>query len=93
MAVFECIFIVLLFFKCVKLFVNVVYIEQVLSTLFKKFIFGGVLSDVNYEYLLMMLCEIIDRIGFGLDFWNFLKILKNFFFQKSALFLNTKLFG
>ena len=66
MAVFECIFIVLLFFKCVILFVNVVYIEQGFSTLFKKCIFGGVLSDVNYEHLLMMLCEIIDRIGFDL---------------------------
>ena len=42
------------------------YIEQSLSTLFEKCIFGGVLSDVNYEYLVMMLCEIIDRIGFGL---------------------------
>ena len=85
MVVFECIFIVLLFFKCVILFVNVVYIEQVSSTLFKKCIFGGVLSDVNYEYLSMMLCEIIDRIGFGLglDFWNFLKI---FFFKKVHYF-------
>ena len=90
MAVFEGIFIVLLFFKCVILFSYVNFLDQVLSTLFKKCIFEGVLSDVNYEYLLMMLCEIIDRIGFGVgeNFWNFLKTLKNIFFQKSALFLS-----
>ena len=64
MRVFECIFIVLLFFKCVILFVNADYVEDGLSTLFKKCIFRNVLSDVNYEYLLLMLFESIDRIGF-----------------------------
>ena len=64
------------------------YIDQGLSTFFKKCIFESVLSDVNYEYLLMMLCEIIDRIGFevGRIFEN----LKNFFIQKIVLFLGLE---
>ena len=46
------------------LFVNMVYIDQNFNTFLKSVFFGGVLSDVNYEYLLIMLREIIDRIGF-----------------------------
>ena len=38
-----------------------------LGTFLKSVFFGGVLSDEKYEYLLMMLCEIIDRIGFEVD--------------------------
>ena len=53
------------------------YIDQGLSTFFKKCIFGSVLSDVNDGYLLMMLCEIIDRIGFEVG--GIFKNLKNFF--------------
>ena len=64
MGVFECIFIVLLFFKCVILIFNVAYVEDGLSTFLKKCIFRSVLSDENYEYMLLMLCGIIDRIGF-----------------------------
>ena len=64
MCVFEYTFIVLLFSKCVILIFNVVYVEDGLSTFFKKCIFRSVLSDENYEYMLLMLCEIIDRIGF-----------------------------
>ena len=64
MRVFECIFIVLLFFKRAILLFNIDYVEDGLSTLFKKRIFGSVLSDENYVYLLLMLCGIIDRIVF-----------------------------
>ena len=64
MVVYECIFIVLLFFKCTILTFNADYVEEGLSTSFKKCIFGSVLSDENYVYLLLMLCGIIDRIGF-----------------------------
>ena len=64
MRVFEYIFIVLLLFKCVISFVNADYVEAGLSTFFKKCIFRSVLSDVNYEYLLLMLCESIDGIRF-----------------------------
>ena len=64
MWVFECIFIVLLFFKCTILIFNADYVEDGLNTFFKKCIFGSVLSDENYVYLLLMLCEIIDRIVF-----------------------------
>ena len=46
------------------LYVNADYVDQGLSTFFKKRIFGSVLSDEKYEYLLLMLCESIDRIGF-----------------------------
>ena len=57
-----------------------------MSTFFKKCIFGSVLSDVNYEYLLNMLCEIIDRIGFdlGWNFWNFKNFLE-FFYSKNCI--------
>ena len=48
----------------VILFSYVNYIDQSLSTFFEMCIFGGVLSDINYEHLLMKLCEIIDRNGF-----------------------------
>ena len=41
---------------------NVDYVEDGLSTFFKKCIFGSVLSDENYVYLLLMLRGIIDRI-------------------------------
>ena len=79
----------------VILFVNVVYVDQGFSALLKSVFFGGVLSDVNYEYLLMKLREIIDRNGFevGWYFWNFKNFknfFKNFFFQKSALFLGLE---
>ena len=78
----------------VMLFVNVVYVDQGLSALFEMCIFGGVLSDVNYEYLLIMLCEIIDRIGFevGWYFWNFWKYLKKLFFKKVHYFWVWRLF-
>ena len=71
------------------LYVNTYYVDQGLSTFFKKRIFGSVLSDEKYEYLLLMLCESIDRIGFWYwwFFWNFWKYLKKFWFQKIALFL------
>ena len=46
------------------MFVNADYVQDGLSTFFKKCIFRSVLSDENYEYLLLMLCESIDRIGF-----------------------------
>ena len=64
------------------------YTDKSLSAIFEMCIFGGVLSDVNYEYLLMKLCEIMDRNGFevGWDFWNFKKFFKNFFIQKIVLF-------
>ena len=52
--------------NCVILFVNMVYIDQSLSAFLKMCIFGGVLSDINYDYLLMKLCEIIDGGGFRL---------------------------
>ena len=64
MVVYVCIFIVLLFFKCTLLIFNADYVEDGLSTFFKKCIFGSVLSDENYMYLLLMLCGIIDRIVF-----------------------------
>ena len=69
-----------------------VYVDQGLSAIFEMCIFGCVLSDVNYEYLLIMLCEIIDRIGFevGWYFWNFKNFFKNIFFQKSELFLGLE---
>ena len=56
--------------------VNDDYIDQSLSTFLKSVFFGGVLIDVNYIYLLLMLCEIIDRIesGVGENFLEFLKI-------------------
>ena len=59
---------------------------------FKKCVFGGVLSDVNYEYLLIMLCEIIVKFGFevGWYFWNFKNFCKDIFFQKSVLFLGLE---
>ena len=62
-------------------------IYKSLNAFFEMCIFGGVLSDINYEYLLMKLCEIIDRNGFGVgwDFWNLKKFLKNFFIQKSVI--------
>ena len=41
------------------------YTDKSLSAFFEMCIFGGVSSDINYEYLLMKLCEIIDRNGFG----------------------------
>ena len=53
------------------------YIDQSFSTFFKKCIFESVLNDVNYEYLLIMLCEIIDRIGF--DVGGIFENFKNFF--------------
>ena len=56
MCVFECTFIVSLFSKCVILIFNVVYEEDGLSTFFKKGIFRSVLSDENYEYMLLMSC-------------------------------------
>ena len=63
------------------------YTDKSLSAFFEMCIFGGVLSDINYEYLLMKLCEIIDRNGFGVgwDFWNFKKIFKNFLFKKCVI--------
>ena len=64
MWVFECIFIVLLFFKCTILIFNADYVEDGWSAFFKKRIFGSVLSDENYMYLLLMFCGIIDRIVF-----------------------------
>ena len=64
MVIYEWIFIVLLFFKCTILIFNADYVEDGLSTFFKKCIFGSVLSDENYMYLLLMLCGIIDRIVF-----------------------------
>ena len=64
MWVLDCIFIVLLSFKCAILLFNVDYVEDGLSTFFKKCISGSVLSDENYVYLLLMLCGIIDRIVF-----------------------------
>ena len=75
----------------VILFVNVVNVDQGFSAIFEMCIFGGVLSDVNYEYLLIMLCEIIDRIGFevGWYFWNFKNI---FFFKKVCYFWVWRLF-
>ena len=65
-----------------------VYVDQVESALLKSVFFGGVLSDINYEYLLIMLCEIIDRIGFevGWYFWNFKRFFKNIFFKKVHYF-------
>ena len=63
-----------------------VYVDQGLSTFFKKCIFESVLSDVNYEYLPMMLYEIIDRIGF--EFGGIFENLKNF----SGIFLFKKLY-
>ena len=72
--------------NCLILCSYVNYIDQSFSTFFKKYIFGSILSDVNYGYLLMMLCEIIDRIVFGVVFENF-KNFWNFFFQKIVLFL------
>ena len=74
------------------LYINTYYVDQGLSTFFKKWIFGSVLSDEKYEYLLLMLCESIDRIGFWYwwFFWNFWKYLKKFCFQKSALFLGLE---
>ena len=70
------------------MFANPNFIEEVFSAIFEMCIFGGVLSDIDYEYLLMKLCEIIDRNGFGVgwDFWNFKKVFKNFFIQKNVLF-------
>ena len=67
----------------VIVFVNVVYVDQGISALLKSVFFGGVLSDVNYEYLLMKLREIIDKNGFevGWYFWNFKNFFKNIFFQ------------
>ena len=46
------------------LIANSYYVEGGLSTFLKCVFFGGVLSGENYEYLLIMLSEIIDRIGF-----------------------------
>ena len=71
------------------------YIEKSLSTFFKKCIFGSVLSDVNYVYLLIVLCEIIDRIGFdlGWNFWNFKKFFKNIFFKNVHYFRLWGLFS
>ena len=76
------------------LFVNVVYFDKVLSAIFEIYIFRGVLRDINYEYLLMKLCEIIDRIGFdlGWDFWNFKEFFKNIFFKKVCYFRVWRLF-
>ena len=70
------------------------YIDQGLSTFFKKRIFESVLSDVNYEYLLIMLCEIIDRIGFevGGIFENFKNFLEFFLFKKLCYFWVWRLF-
>ena len=45
---------------------NANYVDDGLSTFFKKCIFGSVLSDENYMYLLLMLSGIIDRNGFDL---------------------------
>ena len=60
------------------------YNDQSLSTFFKKCIFESVLNDVNYEYLLIMLCEIIDRIGFDVGgiFENFKIFFGIFLFKK-----------
>ena len=68
------------------------YVDQGLSAFLKSVFFGGILSDVNYEYLLMKLREIIDRNGFevGWYFWNFKNFFKNIFFQKSVLFLGLE---
>ena len=65
-----------------------------MSTFLKSVFFGGVLSDVNYEYLLIMLSEIIDRIGFdlGWNFWNIKKFFKNIFFNKVHYFWAWMLF-
>ena len=70
------------------LYINTDYIDQGLSTFFKKWIFGSVLSDEKHEYLLLMLCESIDRIGFWYwwFFWNFWKYLKKFCFQNMHYF-------
>ena len=70
------------------------YTEQSLSTFFKKCIFGSVLSDVNYEYLLILLCEIIARNGFEVEwyFWNFKNFFKNIFFKKVHYFWVLTLF-
>ena len=70
------------------LYVNTDYIEGGLSTFFKKWIFGSVLSDEKYKYLLLMLCESIDRIGFwyGWIFEIFENILEKFFFKKVHYF-------
>ena len=59
-----------------------------MSTFLKCVVFGGVLSDVNYSYLLLMLCEIIDRIGFEMG----LNFLKNVFFKKVSFFWVWRLF-
>ena len=71
----------------VILFVNVVYVDQVFSALLKSVLFGGVLTDVNYEYLLMKLREIIDRNGLKwVGIFGILKIfLKIFFFSKKCI--------
>ena len=50
----------------VILFFYANYIDQKFSAFLKMCIFGGVLSDINYDYLLMKLCEIIDGGGFRL---------------------------
>ena len=64
------------------------YVDHGLSTFFKKCIFESVLSDVNYEYLLIMLCEIIDRIGFevGGIFENFKNFLEFFYSKNCVIF-------
>ena len=84
----EYIFLLFCALNCLILCSYVNYIEQSLNTFFKKCIFGSVLSDVNYEYLLIMWCKIIDRLGFGMGgiFENFKNFFKNIFFQKSVLF-------
>ena len=65
------------------------YIEQSLSAIFEMCIFGGVLSDINYEHLLMKLCKIIDRIKFevGRIFGILKNFLKIFFFSKKCVIL------
>ena len=69
--------------NCEILYSYANYTDKSLSAFFEMCIFGGVLSDINYEYLLMKLCEIIDRNGFGVgwDFWNLKNFLKIFLFN------------
>ena len=56
--------------NCLILCSYVNYTDKSFSAILKCVFFGGVLSDINYEYLLMKLCEIIDRNGFGVG-WDF----------------------
>ena len=64
------------------------YNDQSFSTFFKKCIFESVLNDVNYEYLLIMLCEIIARIGFDVGgiFENSKNFLEFFYLKNCIIF-------